>query len=84
MQLFKKGRARVLYVQTWKSLQIYIYIIVFAGIFLREKSNGQNVSYANIFIKKRKEMNTLNMPKTSFQRYATQKLVTTEGGPLNG
>lgn len=56
------------------------YFFFFAGIFLREKSNGQNVSYANIFIKKRKEMNMLNMPKTSLQRYATNKLVTTEGG----
>ena len=40
----------------------------------------QNVSYANICIKQRKEMNTLNMHKTSLQRYATQKLVITERG----
>ena len=39
------------------------YFFFFAGIFLREKSNGQNVSYANIFIKKRKEWICLICPR---------------------
>lgn len=46
MHLFKKGRASALYVLTWKNHQ---------DIFLRKKSNGKNVSYANICIKKEKK-----------------------------